>query len=303
MVMPDMKNIARRAYSAAPVILLIALLMALLAYSSALKRFAGPPEMARAQTSNLGAFTGYAWSDNLGWISMSGTNYQVVVQSGGTLAGYAWANPSDDVSASNNIGWISFNKSTDFPTACGPQATLSGTTITGWAKVLSADNNGWDGCISLNGTGYGVTLNSTGSSQSGTLAGYAWADNNVGGWISFNCATGGPTGNNVCATSNYAATYSTTAPPPPAITITTFKANPPRVRRGSASSLLYNVTVTNGTTCSISGSNGSSYAVTADGIQHSIPISNVTTNTLYTLACGASTATASIGPQPVYKEI
>jgi len=34
------------------------------------------------------------------------------------------------------------------------------------------------------------------------LSGYAWSD--TIGWISFSCATGGPTGNNICATSNYA---------------------------------------------------------------------------------------------------
>ncbi len=35
----------------------------------------------------------------------------------------------------------------------------------------------------------------------GTLTGWGWSDNI--GWISLNCATGGSTGNNICATSNY----------------------------------------------------------------------------------------------------
>jgi hypothetical protein len=35
----------------------------------------------------------------------------------------------------------------------------------------------------------------------GTLTGWGWSD--TIGWISFNCANGGPTGNSICGTSNY----------------------------------------------------------------------------------------------------
>ena len=53
---------------------------------------------------------GYAWSANVGWVSMSCENestcgavdYGVDLASNGTLSGYAW---------NNNIGWISFNES------------------------------------------------------------------------------------------------------------------------------------------------------------------------------------------------
>jgi hypothetical protein len=247
----------------------------------------------------LGTLSGYAWSDNLGWISFSGSNYQVSVQSDGTLAGYAWANPSDDTSGTNNIGWIDFNAADT--AGCGfGAAKLTGTSITGGALVVAADNNGWNGCISLSGSGYGVTLSSTGSSQSGTLDGYAWADSTVGGWISFNCDTGGSTANNICATSNYAVTYTTNTPPPPVVTINKFVGSPSRVRTGSTGTLLYNVS--SSVSCTITGNDGSSYPVTADSTQHSVTTNPITKDTLYTLTCGTISASASIGTLPTYQE-
>ena len=255
-----------------------------------------PTTTVHATGTDLGTLSGYAWSDNLGWISFSGSNYQVAVKSDGTLYGYAWANPSDDASVTNNIGWISFNAADT--ASCGSVATLTGTTITGWAKVLSADNNGWNGCISLSGSGYSIT--SPVSSSSGMLDGYAWGDSTVGGWISFNCDTGGPTANNICATSNYAIIYTTNTPPPPTVTINKFIGSPSRVRSGNTSSLIYNVT--SQVTCTITGSDGSSYPVTADSTQHSVTTSAITKNTLYTLACGTVTAPANIGLVPVFQE-
>lgn len=283
-----------------PALFFIAILLAL-ATAPLTKHFLASTPLVYAAGTDLGALSGYAWSDNLGWISFSGGTYQVVVQSDGTLAGYAWANPSDDTAGTNNIGWISFNAADT--ASCGLAAKLTGTSITGWAKVLSA-NNGWDGCISLNGgtPAYGVTLNSSGSSQSGTLGGYAWSDSTVGGWISFNCATGGPTANNICATSNYAVVYTTGTPPPPSITINQFTSSPLRVRSGNTSTLLYNVT--SGTACTIANSaNSTTYPVTADSVQHSITTFAITANTLFTLSCGSSSRTTSVGILPVYKEL
>ena len=256
---------------------------------------------AHAQTSDLGSLSGYAWSDNLGWISFSGSNYQVTIGSDGALTGYAWANPRDDVSGTDNIGWISFNAADT--ASCGTPARLSGTSITGWAKALSADGNGWGGCISLSGSSpsYGVTLGSSGSSQSGMLDGYAWADSTVGGWISFNCATGGPTGNDICATRNYTVTYATNAPPPPSVSIGDFIASPSRVRSGNTTSLVY--TVTSDIACSITGSDGSSYPVTADGIEHSVTTGAITGNISYTLSCGSASKQTTAGLLPVYQEI
>jgi len=265
---------------------------------------------AQAQSSNLGSLSGYAWSDNLGWISFNGSTYQVVVQSDGTLAGYAWANPSDDAdgvcSSGNlgtcNIGWISFNAADT--ASCGTVATLSGTTITGWAKVIGADNNGWNGCISLSGSApaYGVTLNSTGSSQSGLLDGYAWGDSTVGGWISFNCDTGGPTGNNICATSNYAVQYTTNAPPPQPLSIQSFYGSPLRVNSGETATLKYTV-ISPPASCTITGTNGFSTTVSpTDGVEGSVATNVITANTNFTLTCGTASATAAIGVVPKFIE-
>jgi len=138
--------------------------------------------------------SGFAWSSNIGWISFnsindhdSGTagiqsssiNYGVNLDLGtGDLTGYAW---------SSNIGWIQFGGLSGFPTGAGTQAVnakLSGSSMVGWARALSANDSGWDGWISLGGTGYGVT-------QSGTaLIGYAWGSSVVG-WTDF-AATGMP---------------------------------------------------------------------------------------------------------------
>jgi hypothetical protein len=261
----------------------------------------GDARTAHAQSTDLGSLSGYAWSDNLGWISLSGSTYQVTVQSDGTLAGYAWANPSDDVSGTDNIGWISFNAADT--ASCGSAAKLTDTSITGWAKVLSADGNGWDGCISLSGSSpaYGVTLSSSGSSQSGMLDGYAWADSTVGGWISFNCDTGGPNGDDICATRNYSALYVTNTPPPPSVDVAEFAASPGRVRSGSTTSLLYSLT--SDVSCAITGSDGSSYPVTADGTEHTVTTNPITGTITYTLSCGSTSRQATAGLLPAYQEL
>jgi hypothetical protein len=132
-----------------------------------------------------GALTGYAWSDNIGWISFSGTAadssaYGVTVGSGGTLTGYAW---------SDNIGWINFGAN-----SCGAQATMTAGALSGWAQAPAA-TGGWDGCISLSGASpaYGVVLSGT------TFTGFGWGSDVVG-WLSFSgTATDG---------SPYAVTYS-----------------------------------------------------------------------------------------------
>src|SRR5690606_12033986 len=59
----------------------------------------GRQQEALAQSSG-GTLSGYAWSDNIGWISMNGSGYGISVSGSGTLSGYAW---------SDNIGWISAN--------------------------------------------------------------------------------------------------------------------------------------------------------------------------------------------------
>lgn len=125
--------------------------------------------------------SGYAWSSNIGWISMNCTNsgtcptsdYGVNVDAAGNLSGYAW---------SSNIGWISFQPTDVSGCLSGPcPATMDSNTgvITGWARALAggtANSGGWDGFIKLGGSGLIVT----GCNWSG----YAWGSDVVG-WISF----------------------------------------------------------------------------------------------------------------------
>lgn len=127
-----------------------------------------------------GPLSGYAWSDTIGWISFNcsdlgtcGTsNYGISVSGTGALSGYAW---------SENVGWISANSAdlTGCPTApC--TAAMSGGSLTGWMRVLSAPSGGWDGFIRLNGVSYSGT----------TFSGYAWGDAVVG-WVDFSTVRSG----------------------------------------------------------------------------------------------------------------
>ena len=125
---------------------------------------------------------GWAWSDNIGWISFScsntnscgSVNYRVLVAENGDMSGYAW---------SDNIGWISFNQSDLGNCPSGTcKAKLNGNNLNGWAKAISADYFGWDGFINLGQAGslYGVTYN-PGTKKFG---GYAWSSDVVG-WVNF----------------------------------------------------------------------------------------------------------------------
>jgi hypothetical protein len=125
---------------------------------------------------------GYAWSDNIGWISFnnctssggsncSGIGYGVRLNAGtGNLSGYAW---------SDNIGWISFNETSGCPlSGCTTQPSINiGTgAFSGWARALS-HGGGWDGWIHLSGA-------SLDSSTSGVrnASGFIWGSDVVG-WV------------------------------------------------------------------------------------------------------------------------
>ena len=156
--------------------------------------------------------SGYAWSENIGWISfnsincdtdqngfidsgdcdgdnatISVINYGVNIdQTTGKFSGYAW---------SENIGWISFERSdTGVPPLDDPcpdgactakidnvgNLGISDVNIIGWAKVLAHDG-GWDGWIRFD---HGKE-NEVSISSNGDFYGWAWSDMVVG-WISFN---------------------------------------------------------------------------------------------------------------------
>lgn len=142
----------------------------------------------------------YAWSSTIGWIDMS----RVVINDDNSVTGYAW---------SSNIGWIKFGGLSGFPTGGGTSAvnaTFSGGSFSGWARACAGMDNppsvnqttpnntctgttrtdGWDGWISLNGTGYGVSVSASavsGISNAYYLSGYSWGSDVVG-WIFWNSA-------------------------------------------------------------------------------------------------------------------
>jgi len=136
---------------------------------------------------------GWAWSENIGWISFSNVAAGTEVPYGlhinpetMKLSGYIW---------SENIGWITFHRSVagDPPSGnpCSEDpdcmAVLDPETfeISGWARALNY-GDGWTGWISLAGTAsdsspYGVSIDP----DSGIFDGWAWGSGLIG-WISFN---------------------------------------------------------------------------------------------------------------------
>ena len=136
------------------------------------------------------SLSGYAWTENIGWISMSGSGYSVNIdKSTGLFSGWAW---------SENIGWINFAPSGPYPNSPTPpqysaQMDTSTGNISGWASVLINQSDptptGW---IKMSDTSpaYGVKVDAI----TGQLSGFAWSENY--GWIDFSqvtygCVTGG----------------------------------------------------------------------------------------------------------------
>lgn len=154
----------------------------------------------RAEAGTGQNVSGWAWSENIGWIGFNDTNdatvdaaYGVNVDTtnkatGGTglFTGKAW---------SENVGWINFDAAdvTGCPTApCQAQVDWSTGKVTGWAHAYNGSVvSGWDGWIKLSkgtdvtGPAYGVTISGN------KFSGYAWggADGagvaGVVGWIDF----------------------------------------------------------------------------------------------------------------------
>lgn len=195
--------------------LVIVSILFVVAYVGAPGIFKAP----EAQSASLDNVFGWAWSENIGWISANcvtdGTcggsqNYGVNIDlSTGNLSGLAW---------SENIGYISFNRAetanppgAPFNGGSGPIANYNSSTgaITGWARALSgcevtpgvpatfcsgtgagASAGGWDGWIKLSkdpadvSPAYGLNV------SAGAFGGFAWGSDVVG-WIDFAPAIAG----------------------------------------------------------------------------------------------------------------
>lgn len=223
--------------------------------------FFAEPQRTEAQSTTL---SGYAWSDTIGWISMSGSNYGIAIDGSGNMSGYAW---------SDNIGWISAQSAdvSGCPAGtCAPR--VSGTEFLGWWKAIAADGNGWDGWISLScqNTGTCGTSNYGISNSSGSYAGYAWGSDIVG-WVDF----------------------STVLPPAPTCSITP---NPSTIVRGATANLAW--TSTNATSGSITVIGNVAPSGNA-GVQ---PLSTTTYTGTFGGAGGYGTCDATVGVTcaPIY---
>jgi hypothetical protein len=141
--------------------------------------------------------SGWAWSENIGWISFNntsgggttnyGVNVNIINNSYDNISGYAW---------SENIGWIKFDPAGRYPGNPYHSAKVekigNATTVTGWARACAGTvngdcnsatrNDGWDGWISLSGSNYKVELKE--DTDGCYLDGYAWGSDVVG-WIRF----------------------------------------------------------------------------------------------------------------------
>lgn len=80
---------------------------------------------------------GFAWSDNIGWISLnnssdgSAIDYGVNKNADGTLTGFGW---------SDNVGWVKFGGLSGFPSGSGTVASnakLNGANFEGWARACA----------------------------------------------------------------------------------------------------------------------------------------------------------------------
>lgn len=135
--------------------------------------------------------SGWAWSENIGWISFNSTNtvspvnYGVDINAGnGKFSGYAW---------SDNVGWLSFTPSdlSGCPSMpCETRLDFDTNQVVGWARFLAGNPAaaGWDGWVRFQGA-----IPSTGETYGviragSTLTGWAWGGDVVG-WIQFSGST------------------------------------------------------------------------------------------------------------------
>lgn len=286
------------------------------------------------------AVTGYLWSDTIGWISMSGSGYGVVIDSSNHMLGYAW---------SDNVGWIKFGGLSSFPSGTGTTAsnpTMNGNQLVGWARAcagtstgdcttMTSRTDGWDGWIAVSGSGYGPSL------SGGSFSGYSWGDVNLG-WIDwsqvstayqgclstqgYQCTPNNASGDSVhtaadcaittdvcsshgsgwfCSTSNGLCT----APPPPVFGTNldgsdgTLATKPSLVRKRDTVKVIW--TVEDATSCTVTGTNGDSWTATASpaGGYTSSQILQKTTYTIHCVGSGGTLdASASVTIIPEFQE-
>ena len=209
-------------------------------------------------------------------------------------------------------------------------ATLSGGVLSGWLKALSADNNGWDGWISLRGTSpaYGVS-----QASSCSFAGDAWGSDVVG-WVDFSYAHTTTTASDVytcqntttildthtdascnvtthtisCPTNAFCVSGSATClyPQPQPTQNGTLAVNPDLITKGHTVIVSWNITGVQ--SCTVTGSNGDSWSGLTSGSTGKTS-SAIQQQTIYTLSCvpfdpsaPAFIETATVNFAPTYRE-
>lgn len=256
------------------------------------------PGTIRSQTESDGSgyLVGYAWSDNIGWISLScanddsctDVNYGFFVDAEGVVTGYGW---------SDNIGWVSAEPGdiTGCPvTPCTP--TLTDSDLTGWFKALAggtAQSGGWDGWIRLSGPSYGAMRLSD-----DRLYGYAWGSDVVG-WVDMELASFTETPGIFEGLCLEEEECSTLLPPAPREPDGSLRARPSLIRVGNSSTISWDVMRAD--ECTVTGTNGASWS----GLSGSETVSP-TQQTLFTLSCsgpgGTLTQQAVVNILPVFQE-
>lgn len=148
---------------------------------------------------------GYAWANTpqssgtpiaginqgLGWISMNGASYGVVIDlDTGNFSGQAWIGNGNGNEGST--GWVDFAPTGPYPGVPLHGVRKEGNVLTGWAKVLSMNNEypdmGWikfSKDVGDAGVDYGVTVDAN-----GVFSGYAWGSEVIG-WVDFAPAIAG----------------------------------------------------------------------------------------------------------------
>lgn len=283
--------------------------------------------------------TGWAWSDAVGWISLhcstgspSGgslcatRNYGLTRNADNTVTGFAW---------SDNIGWIKFGGLSGFPTGGGTtpsNAIFNTNQLAGWARAcaafqssdcsgpLSSDAGGWDGWISLSGTGYNAMADSF-----GLFTGWAWDSGSIG-WIrfqgslappctpSYQCIAGGTQSQYTdlwCQTTATACQYGcststgqchSVAPPAGCLSTSPLPScvHSSRARAGQTVKLYWNIS--NANSCTLNGS-----AVSTASPAQGYTTAAVQRRTVFTLTCtgdsGTMTDTAVVTLVPAVQEI
>lgn len=271
-----------------------------------------------------GAITGFAWSDNTGWLSLNcsdlatcGTvDYGLAADEGGVVTGYAWG---------EHIGWVSANADDLIGCPEAPcSARIEGGALAGWLKVLSggsAEAGDWDGWISLGGDDYGVTQ------AEEVVSGFAWGDTVVG-WLNFDASTTydpcveeegyfcdgdisklrdsqcevttvedcSLTPGLFCASD--AGTCTLPVAPSGGITV-----NPKLVHTGK--NTIVSWSVSDATSCTVTSDNGDGPWTGVSGSQTSRPITKVSTYTLSCQGAGSTTLidTATVTNNPAWREL